>query len=121
MNSDGKMHPTSGNSILNRRLRRLLLSPLAALDAQLLGLDLEDLADRTTPSCSALDDRPDEVREGRNLGPGHDVPERVAAVPLPTRISASARRNFLGEGSLSFSTTLPSGAVEPEACADGRS
>ena len=78
MNSDGKMQPTSGNSILIGALAAMLLGALAALDAELLRLDLEHLRDRHA-ELLGLDDRADEVRQRRDLGPRDDVAERLAA------------------------------------------
>src|SRR6476660_765593 len=61
---------------LDRRLRGLFLGALAALDPELLRLDLEDLADRDT-QLLGLDDRAQEVGERWDLGARDDVAERL--------------------------------------------
>ena len=63
---------------LDRCLGGHLLRALASLDAELLRLDLEHLADRDA-QLLGLDDRADEVGQRRHLGPRHDVAQGVAA------------------------------------------
>ena len=57
----GKMQPDHREEHLDRGLGRGLLGALAALDAQLLRLDLEHLGDRHA-ELLGLDDGADEVR-----------------------------------------------------------
>ncbi len=77
MNSDGKMHPDEREQHLDRRLGRHLLGALAALDAELLGLDLEHLGDRDA-ELLGLDDRADEVGQRHDFRARDDVTQRIA-------------------------------------------
>src|SRR4029079_13087546 len=70
--------PDEREQHLDRRLRRLLLGALPALDAELLPRDLDHLRDRDA-QLLGLDDRADEARQRRALGPRDDVAERLAA------------------------------------------
>ena len=109
--------PDEREQHLDRRLGRHLLGALAALDAQLLGLDLEHLGDRHA-ELLGLDDRPDEVREGRDLGARDDVPQRVAA-RLADADLGERPAELLGEGPLELLDDLAQRPVEAEAGADG--
>src|ERR1700690_1683306 len=63
---------------LDRGLGGLLFGSRASLDAELLGLDLQNLGDRNA-ELLGLDDRADEVRQRLDVGSGNHVAEGVAA------------------------------------------
>ena len=109
--------PDEREQHLDRRLGRLLLGALAALDAQLLGLDLEHLADRDA-QLLGLDDRADEVGERRDLGARDDVPQRLAA-RLADADLGQRPPELLGERALELLDDLAERRVEAEAGADG--
>ena len=117
MNSDGKMHPTSGNSILIGAFAACLLGALAALDAELLRLDLEHLRDRHT-ELLGLDDRADEVRQRRDLGPRDDVAQRLAA-RLADADLGQRPAELVGQRALELLDDLAERGVEAEAGPDG--
>ena len=117
MNSEGKMHPTSGNSILIGRLRGHLLRALAALDAELLGLDLEHLRDRHT-ELLGLDDRADEVGQRPDLGAGHDVAQRVATRLADPHLGQRSPE-LVRQRALELLDDLAERGVEAEAGPDG--
>ena len=80
MNSDGKMQPTSGNSIL--------IGALAAISSARWRRSMRSCSDWTwstleidTPSCSAWMIAPMKLVSGRDLGARDDVAQRVAARP----------------------------------------
>jgi hypothetical protein len=101
--------PDQREQHLDRRLGRHLLGALPALDPQLLGLDLEHLADRHA-ELLGLDDRPDEVGERRDLGPRDDVPQRVA----PRLADADLRQRppeLVGERPLQLLDHLAEGGI----------
>src|SRR4029077_920078 len=65
-----------------------------------------------------LDDRADEVREGRDLGPGNDVPERVAP-RLADADFGQRPPELLGQRTLHLLDDLRECRVEAEARAHG--
>ena len=117
MNSDGKMHPTSGNSIL--------IGALAAISSARCRRSMRSCSDWTwstllidTPSCSAWMIAPMKfVRAGTSVR--GTMSRSASRRALPTRISASARRNSSVEGSLELLDDLAQRPVEAEAGADG--
>ena len=116
-NSDGKMHPTSGNSILIGALRGLFLGALAALDPELLRLDLEHLRDRHA-ELLGLDDRADEVGERLDLGARDDVAQRLAP-RLADADLGERPPELVDEWALHLLDELAQRGVEAEAGADG--
>ena len=117
MNSDGKMQPTSGNSILigalaacsSARWRRSMRScsdwtwrTLRDRDAELLGLD----------------DRADEVGQRHDLGPRDDVAQRVAA-RLADADLGQRPPELVRQRALQLLDDLAERGVEAETGADG--
>ena len=117
MNSDGKMHPTSGNSILigafaafsSARWRRSIRS---CSDWTCSTLEIE------TPSCSAWMTAPMKLRERRDLGARDDVPQGLAP-RLADADLGQRPPELLGERSLELLDHLAQRAVEAEARTDG--
>ena len=117
MNSDGKMQPTSGNSIL--------IGALAACSSARWRRSMRSCSDWTwrtleieTPSCSAWMIAPMKLVSGATSVRG-TMSRSASRRALPTRTSASARRNSSDSGPCSFSTTLAERGVEAETGADG--
>ena len=96
MNSDGKMHPTSGNSIL--------IGAFAACSSARWRRSMRSCSDWTwstfeteTPSCSAWMIAPMKFVSGRTSVRGM-MSRSASRRALPTRISARARRNSSDSG-----------------------
>src|ERR1700675_2964139 len=104
--------PDEREEHLDRRFRRHLLRSLAALDPELLRLDLEDLADRDA-ELLGLDDRADEVGQRRDLGPRDDVAERLAA-GLPNADFGKRPAELLGQWALELLDDLAERRIEAE-------
>ena len=111
MNSDGKMHPTSGNSIL--------IGALAAISSARWRRSMRSCSLWTwstllieTPSCSAWMIAPMKLVRAVTSVRG-TMSRSASRRGLPTRISARARRNSSVRGPWSFSTTLPSAPSKP--------
>ena len=111
MKSDGKMQPTSGNSIL--------IGAFAAISSARWRRSIRSCSDWTcstlliaTPSCSAWMTAPMKfVSAGTSV---RGMMSRSASRrALPTRTSARARRNSSMRGPSIFSTTLPRAASKP--------
>ena len=111
--------PDEREQHLDRGLGGLLLGALAALDAELLRLDLEDLADRDT-ELLGLDDGADEVGEGRDLGARDDVPQRLAPGLADANLGQRPPE-LVGQRALELLDDLGQRGVEAEAGPDRRS
>ena len=101
---------------LDRRLGCHLLRALAALDAQLLGLDLEDARDRDA-ELLGLDDRADEARERGHLHARDHLAQGVA----PGLADADLRERapeLVGERPVRLLDDLAERGVEAEAGLD---
>ena len=101
---------------LDRRLGRHLLGALAALDPELLGLDLEHLGDRHA-ELLGLDDRADEVGQRRDLGARDDVAQGLAA-GLPDAHLGERPAELVGQRSLELLDHLAERGVKAETGAD---
>ena len=113
----GEDAPDEREQHLDRRPGGLGLGPLTALDPELLGLDLEHLRDRHA-ELLGLDDRADEVGQRPDLGPGHDVAQRLTA-RLADADLGQRPAELLGERALELLDDLRQRGIEAEACADG--
>ena len=117
MNSDGKMHPTSGNSIL--------IGALAACSSARWRRSMRSCSDWTwstfeidTPSCSAWMIAPMKLVSGGTSVRG-TMSRSASRRALPTRTSASARRNSSDSGPFELLDDLAERGVEAEAGPDG--
>ena len=117
MNSDGKMHPTSGNSIL--------IGALAACSSARWRRSMRSCSDWTcstleieTPSCSAWMIAPMKLVSGDDLGPGDDVAQRVST-RLPDTDLGECPPELIGQRSLELLDDLREGSVEAETGSDG--
>ena len=117
MNSDGKMQPTSGNSIL--------IGALAAISSARWRRSMRSCSDWTWRTLRdrhaellGLDDRADEVRQRDDLGAGDDVAERVAA-RLADPDLGERPAELVDERALELLDDLAERRVEAEAGPDG--
>ena len=117
MNSDGKMHPTSGNSIL--------IGAFAACSSARWRRSMRSCSDWTwstfeieTPSCSAWMIAPMKFVSGGTSVRG-TMSRSASRRALPTRTSASARRNSSVSGPVQLLDDLAERGVEAEAGPDG--
>ena len=117
MNSDGKMHPTSGNSIL--------IGAFAACSSARWRRSMRSCSDWTwstfeieTPSCSAWMIAPMKLVSGADLGPRDDVAERLAA-RLADADLGERPAELLGQRTLELLDDLAERGIEAEAGPDG--
>ncbi len=97
---------------LDGRLGGHLLGTLATLDAELLGLHLEDVGDGHT-ELFGLDDGADEVGQGRHVGATHHLLERVASRLADANL-CERPAELVGERTLGLLDDLGQRGVEAE-------
>ena len=117
MNSDGKMHPTSGNSIL--------IGAFAACSSARCRRSIRSCSDWTwstfeidTPSCSAWMIAPMKFVSGADFGSRDDVAERLAARLADANLGERPAE-LLGERTLELLDDLAERGVEAETGPDG--